>query len=188
MNALKHHSARVGALGLALVTSVFAHSVAAAQGSSTGYSIGAMGGLAVPVGDLGDATSSGYTLGVTLGMHQALTPVSFRFEGSFTELPFKNNSDAKHRMYGLAVDGQYNLGVASENGGLYLIGGVGYYGWKETSTLFGDTGTTWDLGLNGGLGYYLPLSGFTMFFEGRYQHVFSSTAQGLFPITVGISF
>jgi hypothetical protein len=55
-------------------------------------------------------------------------------------------------------------------------------------TLFGNTDRRWDFGLNAGLGYYLPLSGFTMFFEGRYQAIFSDPAQSLFPITVGISF
>ena len=188
MHPLALRSSDLRALGLALIACLAATDRASAQSSTTSYSIGAMGGLAVPVGDLGNATSSGYTLGVTLGMHQALTPLSFRFEGSFTELPFKNDNSVKHRIYGFALDGQYNLGVASENGGLYLTGGLGYYGTKETGTLFGDTETDWNFGLNAGLGYYLPLSGFTMFFEGRYHAIFSDPSQGFFPITVGISF
>lgn len=156
--------------------------------STTTYTIGVMGGLAVPLGDLANATNSGYTIGVTLGLKQAVSPLSFRAEGSFTELPFEGTSDAKHRIYGFALDGSYNLGVASESGGLYLTGGIGYYGAKETSNTFGDTNTDWNAGLNAGLGYYLPLSGFSVNFEGRYTHIFSNPSQGLLPITVGIVF
>jgi hypothetical protein len=139
------------------------------------------------VSDLSNYTSSGYSIAATLGMHQSLSPLTFRAEGSFTELPWSDNSGVKHRIYGFALNGIYNLGTASTNGGLYLTGGAGYYGARDTGG-FIDTGTDWNFGLNGGLGYYLPLSGFTVYFEGRYVHVFSTPAQGMFPITVGITF
>jgi hypothetical protein len=163
--------------------------------SATTYTIGANAGVVMPVSDLGDLTSSGYTIGATLGMHQPLSPLNFRVEGSFTELPFKDEiaQGAKHRIYGFALDGQYNLGTPSANGGLYVTGGVGYFGTKDTnipSFVFGPTesATTWNFGINAGLGYYLPLSGFTMYFEGRYRNIFSDTHQVMFPITVGIAF
>ena len=158
-----------------------------------GYTIGANAGLVVPTGDLSDIANSGYTIAATLGMHAPLMPFGVRVEGSFTELPFKSNlgfnSDTKYRVYGFALDGTFNLGTASMNGGLYLTGGLGLFGWKASDPNFGDTNTTWDSGLNAGLGYYLPLSGFTMYFEGRYRKIFSSDFnQGMFPITVGITF
>lgn len=162
-------------------------STAAAVAQGPTYSIGANAGLVVPVGDLRNFTSSGYTIAATLGMHQPLVPLSFRFEGSFTELPWSDNSDVKHRIYGFSLDGRYDMGTASPTGGLYLTGGVGYFGWKDTGGIF-DTGTSWDFGLNAGLGYYLPLTGFTVYFEGRYRNIFSNTSQGMFPITVGIAF
>ena len=185
----------IRALALALAACAFAHPRAGAQAASaTTYTIGVMGGLSLPTGDLSNFTSSGYNLGVTLGMQQPATPLTFRFEGSFTELPISGGSSSdKHRLYGFAVDGLYNLGTPSTNGGLYLTGGVGYYGSREVGKdIFGNTvqtKTDWNFGLNGGLGYYLPLSGFTVNFEARYQHVFSSpNSQGLFPITVGVVF
>lgn len=163
-------------------------SVGRAQGSgTTSYTIGASAGLAVPTGDLSNFTSSGYTIAATLGMHQALTPVAFRVEGSFTELPFQGSSSAKRRLYGFALDGLFNLGTPSTNGGLYLTGGGGLYGTHDTETIF-NAGTDWNFGLNGGLGYYLPLSGFSVIFEGRVTHIFSSASQTLFPITVGVTF
>ena len=165
-------------------------------GAQTLYTIGANAGLVVPTGDLSEIASSGYTIAATLGMHAPLTPIGFRVEGSFTQLPYKSNvaGGGNHNIYGFSLDGNFNLGTASTNGGLYLTGGLGYFGWKaaDVPTLFGGTSsseTTWDLGLNAGLGYYLPLSGFTMYFEGRYRKVFSTDFnQGMFPITVGITF
>ena len=168
---------------------------ARAQAGITSYTIGANAGLVVPVSDLSNFTSSGYSIAATLGMHQTLSPLAFRLEGSFTELPWSDNtgnSGAKHRIYGFSLDGIYNLGQASSNGGLYATGGIGYFGSKDSnlSTFFGsaDTQTTWDFGVNAGLGYYLPLSGFTVYFEGRYRYIFSNPGQAMFPITVGVTF
>ena len=195
MDASTIRSRTLGFIGFALVAIFFDASTARAQGSSTSYAIGANAGLVIPVSDLADLTSSGYTIAATLGMHQSLSPVAFRVEGSFTELPWKDNTlapNAKRRIYGFALDGMYNLGTASTNGGLYLTGGLGYFGSKDSDfqTPFGaaETSTNWDVGLNAGLGYYLPLSGFTVYFEGRYRNIFSSTNQVMFPITVGVAF
>lgn len=180
---------------LAIAACAFAHTRAAAQASSTTtYTIGVNGGLTVPLGDLSNATNSGYTVGVTLGMKQPMTPLSFRAEGNFTELPLQGGSSSdKYRIYGFAADALYNLGQPSENGGLYLTGGLGYYGTRAVfaNPLGGTTQskTNWNAGLNVGLGYYLPLSGFTVNFEGRYTHIFSSpNSEGMLPITVGIVF
>jgi hypothetical protein len=194
MSSIPFRWTLVRTAALALAVCAFAHAPANAQGTSgTGYSIGVNGGLAVPLGDLSNATNSGYTIGVTLGMKQPLTPLSFRAEGNFTELPLQGGTSSdKYRIYGFAADGLYNLGQPSENGGLYLTGGLGYYGVRGVFTdVFGGTQQTridWNVGLNVGLGYYLPLSGFTVNFEGRYTHIFSNPSQGLLPITVGIVF
>jgi len=194
MHARTIRSRTIRVVGCTVAIVLLSATAARAQGSSTAYSIGANAGLVIPVSDLADITSSGYTIAATLGMHQALSPIAFRVEGSYTELPWKDNlaNGAKRRIYGFALDGMYNLGTASTNGGLYLTGGVGYFGSKDSDfqTPFGnaETSTRWDFGLNAGLGYYLPLSGFTVYFEGRYRNVFSSTNQVMFPITVGVAF
>ncbi len=195
MHASTIRSRTIRIIGSAVGMLVAAATLAQAQGSSASYSIGANAGLVVPTGDLANVTSPGYTIAATLGMHQSLSPIAFRFEGSFTELPWKDNiaQGAKHRIYGFALDGMFNLGTPSTNGGLYLTGGVGYFGSKDSNIpqLFGgpaETSTNWDFGLNAGLGYYLPLSGFTVYFEGRYRNVFSNTNQVMFPITVGVAF
>lgn len=192
MRSLRLPRTSLRATALALAACAFAHPRANAQ-AATSYTFGVNGGLAVPLGNLSNATNSGYTLGVTLGMQQPLTPLSFRAEGNFIELPLQGgNSSDKYRIYGFAADGLYNLGQSSSNGGLYLTGGLGYYGVRGVFTdVFGGTQQTnidWNVGLNVGLGYYLPLSGFTVNFEGRYTHIFSNPSQGVLPITVGIVF
>lgn len=157
----------------------------------TSYTFTAAAGLGAPVGNLSDFTSSGYTVSAALGMHQSLSPLNLRVEGSFTELPFSDNnfgSDAKHRIFGLALDGLFNLGTPSSNGGLYLTGGIGTYGTNDVNLLGGDTNRDWNFGFNGGLGYYLPLTGFSVVFEGRYTYIGSNPSQGFFPITVGVTF
>jgi hypothetical protein len=186
---MQSHVLRVGILCCALIAIVAAprRLWAQSRSSSTIYSIGANAGLVIPVSDLGDETNAGYTIAATLGMRQPLSALGFRVEGSFTDLPFNGNSNETRRIYGFSLDGLYNLGTASTNGGLYLTGGVGYFGLKDTGGIF-ETETRWDVGLNAGLGYYLPLSGFTVYFEGRYRNVFSNPNQVMFPITVGVAF
>jgi outer membrane protein with beta-barrel domain len=158
---------------------------------STTYTFTAAAGLAAPVSDLSNYVSSGYTVSAALGMHQSLTPFSVRVEGSFSEMPWSDNtgeSGAKHRIFGLALDGLFNVGTPSTNGGLYLTGGIGTYGANDVNTFFGDTNRNWNFGFNAGLGYYLPLTGFSVNFEGRYTYIGSNPSQGFFPITVGVSF
>lgn len=158
---------------------------------TTSYTFTASAGLAVPVGDLSNFTSSGYTVGAALGVHQSLAPFSVRLEGNFTEMAWSDNtgeSGAKHRIFGVALDGLFNLGTPSTTGGLYLTGGIGTYGTNDVNTFFGDTNRDWSLGFNGGLGYYLPLTGFSVVFEGRYTYIGGSPSQGFFPITVGVTF
>src|SRR6476646_11723532 len=180
---------KLSILGYALVVAVATPLQSRAQTSTT-YTFGVSGGLSVPTGNLSDLTSSGYSIGVALGMHQALAPLAFRVEGSFTELPWNDNiinNNTKRRIFGIALDGMFNLGTPSSNGGLYLTGGAGYYGSNDSDN-FGDTNRDWNFGLNGGAGYYLPLSGFSVVFEAKYTHIFSDPSQGFFPITVGVTF
>ena len=189
--SFRHALVVLRAVACSLTAMLIGAANARAQATTT-YTIGANAGLVIPVSDLSNFTNSGYTIAATLGMHQTLSPLAFRVEGSFTELGFNDNSDAKHRIYGFSLDGIYNLGQASANGGLYATGGIGYFGSKDSNlqTFVGnvDTQTSWDVGINAGLGYYLPLSGFTVYFEGRYRNIFSNPGQAMFPITVGVTF
>ena len=174
----------VATLGLGLAITSRAHAQAGPS-----YSIGASAGLAVPVSDLSNTVDAGYTVGLSLGMHQPLVPLSFRAEGTYTEFGWSGANDIKHKIYGLSIDALYNLGTPSSNGGLYFTGGAGYFGSKDTGNIFaGNENTEWNAGINLGLGYYLPLSGFAVTFEGRWRNIFSNPNQAMFPITVGISF
>ena len=145
-------------LALAVAVCAIPQARARAQAASaTTYTLGVMGGLSVPVGDLSNSTNSGYTLGLTLGMKTPASPLSFRAEGNFTELPLQGGTSSdKYRIYGFAADGLYNLGQPSDNGGLYLTGGIGYYGTRGVFTdIFGvrqQSNVDWNFGLNAGVG------------------------------------
>ncbi|HKW49119.1 MAG TPA: hypothetical protein VJN70_16825 [Gemmatimonadaceae bacterium] len=179
-------------IGSAVIASVAASTRAQAQlPGTTSYTFTAAAGLAAPVGDLSNLVSSGYTVSAALGVHQSLAPFSLRVEGNFAEMPWSDNtgeSGAKRRIFGLVLDGLFNLGTPSTTGGLYLTGGVGTYGTNDINTFFGDTNRDWNLGFNAGLGYYLPLTGFSVVFEGRYTYIGGSQSQGFLPITVGVTF
>ena len=66
---------------VAAVTAMLILPLQAGAQAGPQYSIGANAGLVMPVSDLGNFTSSGYQVAVTLGMHQPLTPLSFRASG-----------------------------------------------------------------------------------------------------------
>lgn len=152
------------------------------------YSLGANAGAVVAASDLSSFTSMGLEVAATAAMHHPLIPLDVRAEGSWTELPWSDGSGVRRRIYGISVDGIASFGtVAANGGGLYITGGAGYFGWKDTGGGF-DTITLWDFGFNAGLGYYLPLSRFTISLEGRYRQLLSSPSQEMFPITFGIRF
>lgn len=189
---------RIGTLGAAILGVMTLTPIAArAQASSSGttYSLGASAGLALPVSDLGNLVNSGYTVGVTLGIRPAASQLGFRFEGLLDEFDWQDGIDFKRRFYAgtanLVYDLSGTLGRApssGNSGGFYAIGGAGLYHFNDVSDSFGDTQGDTNFGLNAGLGYRLPLSGFNAYLEARYHTIFSNTNQQMIPITFGVSF
>ncbi len=179
------------AAGLALVTSV-----AAAQDSKP-ISFGAMAGLSLPMGDLGDAVSSGYN--ITGNVY--LTPSStgrlrFRGDVGYESFSAKDNSVGSDATFSvLSVTGNviFPLGQASSEGGIrpYLIGGGGMYRGTTKTELLGASVSTSDtnLGIAVGGGLEFKLSGFSTFAEARFTNVFSEGDSSTWiPITFGIRF
>lgn len=147
-------------------------------------SVGLAAGASVPVGDLGDATSTGFHVLGTLSVSgTASTPLGFRIDGMYNSLSGKSSGPDVDVW---TVNG--NL-VYAFPGGLtatpYLIAGAGWYNSKADGA---DEGSN-DLGINGGIGARFALSGFSTFAEVRFHNVFSdpNSAQ-LIPITFGILF
>ena len=147
-------------------------------------SVGLAAGASFPVGDLGDATSTGFhALGTLSISGTATTPLGFRADGMYNSLSGKSSGPD---VTVWTVNG--NL-VYAFPGGLtatpYFIAGAGWYYSKADGA---DEGSN-DFGINGGIGARFALSGFSTFAEVRYHSVFSdpNSAQ-LIPITFGILF
>jgi hypothetical protein len=155
-------------------------------------SVGVAAGASIPVGDLGDATSTGFhVLGTLAVSGSASTPLGFRVDGMYNSLSGKSSGpDVKI----WTVNG--NLVFAFPGGTMatpYLIGGAGWY---NTKTDEEGAESTNHFGLNGGIGARFALSGFSTFAEVRFHNVFGEKDEvtgdrpslRIIPLTFGILF
>src|SRR5574338_1145510 len=132
-------------------------------------SIGFAAGATVPIGDLGDATSTGFHVLGTLSVSgTASSPVGLRIDGMYNSLSGKNSGPDVNIW---TING--NL-VYAFPGGLtatpYLIAGAGWYNSKADES---GAESSSDVGINAGIGVRFPLSGFSTFAEVRFHNVFS---------------
>jgi hypothetical protein len=147
-------------------------------------SLGIAAGATVPVGTVGDATSTGYhVLGTIAISGTASSPVGFRIDGMYNDLSGKSDGpDLKV----WTVNG--NLVFAFPGGTTatpYLIAGGGWYNRKAE----GADESSSDLGINAGIGARFALSGFSTFAEVRFHNIFSDPESTRFiPLTFGILF
>lgn len=147
--------------------------------------VGIAAGATVPIGDLGDATSTGFhILGTLLVSGTATSPLGFRADGMYNSLSGKSDGPDLTLW---TVNG--NLVFAFPGGTVatpYLIGGAGWYSMKADES---GVDATNDFGINGGVGVRFVLSGFSTFGEVRIHHIFSDPDAGqVVPITFGIIF
>ena len=148
-------------------------------------SVGFAAGATFPVGDLGDATSTGFhVLGTLAVSGSASVPVGFRIDGMYNNLSGKSSGPDVNVW---SVNG--NLVYAFPGGTTatpYIIGGAGWYNTKADES---GAESSNDIGINVGVGARFALSGFTTFAEVRFHNVFSdpNSAQ-IVPLTFGILF
>ena len=165
-----------------LVAAVFAPCTAHAQRRT---SIGFAAGATVPVGDLGDATSTGFhVLGTLAVSGTASSPVGLRIDGTYNSLSGKNDGPGVNMW---TITG--NL-VYAFPGGMtatpYLIAGAGWYNAKTDES---GAESSNDIGINGGIGVRFPLSGFSTFAEVRFHNAFTDeNSRQFIPLTFGILF
>ena len=148
-------------------------------------SVGFAGGATFPVGDLGDATSTGFHILGTLAVSgSASLPIGFRVDGMYNNLSGKSSGPDVNVW---TING--NLVYAFPGGTSvtpYIIGGAGWYNTKADES---GAKSSNDIGINGGVGARFALSGLSTFAEIRFHNVFSdpNSAQ-MIPLTFGILF
>jgi hypothetical protein len=159
--------------------------VAAPMDAQRRTSVGFAAGATVPVGDLGDGTSTGFhVLGTLAVSGTASTPIGFRIDGMYNSLSGKNSGPDVNVW---TVNG--NLVYAFPGGTTatpYIIAGAGWYNAKADES---GAESSSDIGINAGIGARFALSGFSTFAEVRFHNIFSdpNSAQ-MIPLTFGILF
>jgi len=170
-----------------LAISVPAQNVSA-QGLGSSFEIGGAVGAAIPLGELGEVTDMGYNATVMVGVNPAFLPVGFRFEAAYNEFGIKDVEDGNVNIPSFTANAIFKL----PSGGFtpYLIGGAGLY--RVGGELFGTTADSENrFGWNAGGGVSMPLSGFKVFVEARYNSALGKDgdpALNFVPIVFGASF
>jgi hypothetical protein len=175
-------------LGAVLMATVGA-APAVAQGAK--FSVG--GGLTLPMGDFGDAASTGWHGLAAVGFQPANLPVGFQIDGMYQRFGFDDlpdDFDAHLQVIQGTANVVYTFVTAEESTfHPYLIGGVGLYNAKTTGDDVPDGESDTDFGINAGAGFDFQAGNVGLFVEGRFHNIFSDPDNTNFiPITVGVRF
>lgn len=169
-------------LAVAVLALAVSASSAVAQIPLKPWSFGVQAGASMPTGDFGNLASTGFNVGGNVKFKSPGLPVAVQGEVLYNSFSGKTVGTITWPTTKLLGFG----GAASwaMPSGLYFIGGLGMYNFSCD----GCTGST-KLGLNGGLGFNLPLSGFGTFVEARFHTVMTDNSNTNFmPISFGIRF
>jgi opacity protein-like surface antigen len=148
------------------------------------FEIGGAIGAAVPMSDLGDDADIGYNATFILGYKPTFSPLGFRFDAAYNEFGFEVG-DGKIDIPSFTG----NLVFEMPTGGFspYLIGGAGLYRVPSSIAIGPDSENKFGFNIGGGIS--MPLSGFKVFVEARYNHVDVDGYNASFiPITFGAIF
>jgi opacity protein-like surface antigen len=151
------------------------------------FEIGGAIGAAVPVGDLADGAEMGYNATFMVGYNPTFLPVGLRFDAAYNEFGIENVDDANVNIPSFTANAIFKL----PTGGFtpYVIGGAGLY--RPGGEFAGFSGSENKFGWNVGGGVSMPLSGFKVFVEARYNNVSLGDNDGdwsFVPITFGLVF
>ncbi len=184
-------------------------SLAGAQASTSlvkPFSFGISGGAAIPMSDLSNGSSNGFT-GVNTGYNVTgsvalgfpVIPFSVRADVAYNSFGTKNvqvaanansasyNADA--RVVGVTANAVLPIPLPVPILSPYLIGGVGAYNVRLTPFAGAANSSQTNRGFNLGAGVTLPLPGLNTFVEARYHRVnMNNGSMAFVPITVGVMF
>ncbi len=147
---------------------------------------GIAGGAAIPTSDLADLVNTGFNGTVTVALNPAMIPLGIRLDGAYNVFSIDDDigsGDVKFASF----TGNFVYKIPGVSFSPYAIGGVGLYNAKLDIPGFGSESEN-KFGWNLGGGVSMPLSGFDVFLEARYNQVQTDTPLKYIPITFGIMF
>lgn len=171
-----------------LAVTLLAATIAAPAAAQGGFKVGFQAGPSLPMGNLGDAVSTGIGGGVTLMMRNPSSKVGFGIDAQLHRFGYQEiagiDFDANLNAYGAMARLEFAAGP-----GLYLLGGAGLFRQEVTGgddfPDFGETTNT-DFAVQAGAGFNF---GPGIFVEGKLVNIFTENeATRMIPITVGIRF
>lgn len=180
---------KVGAIAAAALT------ISAGAASAQGMGFGVNAGAAMPTGSTMDQNKIGYTLGASLFLRPAVSPLSFRIDGNYSAMPgATQNAIVRPDLKVMSGTANVQFGIGGDAVKLYAVGGAGAY----TTQYEGLDRSGMKLGFNGGFGVNLPLSGFNTSIEARLHYIqgdengngigYQRNSVTFIPVTFGINF
>jgi hypothetical protein len=149
--------------------------------------LGTGAGASIPIGDFGDRADLGWTAQGNVGFGKASWPVGLRFDLMYHAL------DGADLAVGEAQDVTILAGLANveiglsrneSGGGLFAVGGGGFYRMDFGDQLIGEQEST-ELGIFGGLAYKLAMTNLVLSIEGKYHNIFTEgSSSSLIPLTI----
>jgi len=157
-------------------------------------SVGVMGGISLPMGDLADGVESGYNITGNIYFRPGSSRLTFRGDVGYESFSAKANLPFDLNVLSVTGNVIFPLSSAVAEGGIrpYLIGGGGLYrsSFDGTGAISGtDSESSNDLGIAVGGGVEFKLAGFSTFAEARFVNVFGDgDSSRWIPVTFGIRF
>ena len=159
-------------------------SAPSARAQLPGFQIGASGGIAFPVSDLGNSTNTGYNIAVAVGVKPYASPIGLRFEAAYNEFGLQGGGGNVNIP---AFTANATLALPAAGFTPYVIGGAGLYRPSANLTGIGSGNAENDFGFNIGGGFH---HGFPGHGEGfcaitMHSHHSSTSATVLASGTIG---
>lgn len=173
-----------GLLAATVLVAAVATAAEAQMESQSRFGINA--GVALPMGDFGDAVG----LGIHAGAHFGMTlsgNLGLRINADYGRYGGDVAGLDNVTLLGGMVNLVYNIQTSSALSP-YILGGVGYYNWKMNGTGGGSFDDS-DLGWNIGAGYNFKAGNANLFAEIRYLSIQTDgDALNTLPIVIGLRF
>src|SRR5437867_2139783 len=168
---------------VALSTPALAQQSVPPAAPTIGASGGLGGGIAIPIGELADKHTAGYTLMGLVDYSSAEQPFSFRFELIYQRYDKKSAFDtvsAVHNMNMMSLGASLLARSPKHQSSAFLLGGIAVYHLTDQGT---------KPGINAGFGLEVPLTSFIGIADVRIHYVLTESKPTLtIPITLGVRF